>query len=644
MGICGIYARTSIETDGTSIEQQKELGVKFCAGQDFRYQVYEDIGKSGYKVDDDNDPFKNRPGIAKLIDDIENGLVDKVWVWEHSRLSRNELASYVLRKIFVKNKTVVYENGKQFNMDDPLSIMIDGIMTHVSRYERNKITGRTTRGIRDRINTGRRSYVSVYGYRQVGKTDRFMVWEPVQSEIENIKYAFQSFLRGNSINSIVKDLHDDMPEVKLKAMHKNYRNVLFRFDYTGFSLTTEGSELYRKYKKSEIETPDFLREQENGKPKYYLKSINYPIQTVSVEDWITVVGKLRENKELYKTRKRYADSDIFSGIINCPYCGLNYYSFNKDEYRYYTHIPSKKCLQRPKSVRREKMNDLIEVFYFYFYLVYDDTKKLLKESQAITNLNLAKIRDGISDIERENKKIGKQISNFQSLYEESTDKDLLKLTLAKENELKLKLEGNNASIANLKSELDRLKSEYDRDKMELTYYSVKEKVIDFIERLSVENKRVELIKIIKNCQLFGNYLLIYTGKLLFVFNVKEDYVLPSEIYREFKDDVNFKDNFLNSGTPGKEKDGYLSDTKKLSDIPKELLERLQQNEARMRALDAENKLLYWHIVRRMGELKIREHDLTKPENKVVMGNQFSQLGIKYDLTGISKVIVFTEDV
>jgi len=64
MGICGISARTSIE-------QQRELDIKFCDSQDFQYQTYENIGKSRYKVDDDNDPFKNRPGISKLIDDIE---------------------------------------------------------------------------------------------------------------------------------------------------------------------------------------------------------------------------------------------------------------------------------------------------------------------------------------------------------------------------------------------------------------------------------------------------------------------------------------------------------------------------------------------------------------------------------------------
>jgi len=647
MGICGIYVRTSVETDGTSIEQQKELGIKFCESQGFQYQIYEDIGKSGYKIDDDNDPFKNRPGIAKLIDDIENNAVDKVWVWEYSRLSRNELASYVLRKIFVKNKTVIYENGKQFNMDDPLSIMIDGILTHVSRYERNKITGRTTRGIRDRINTGRRSYVKVYGYRQVGKVDRFMAWEPVRSEIANIKYAFEEFLKGKPINGIVKDLHDDMTETELKTAHKKYRNILLRFDYTGFSLTTEGSEMYSKYKSFEIENIDFLNGLENGKPKYYLPSVNYSVQNVSVEDWIAVSKKLRENKRLYKNRKRATSTTIFTGIINCPYCGLHYYFYNKDGYRYYTHIPTKKCLQRPKSVRREKVNSLAEVFYFYFYLVYDDTRELLEENQTITNLNLAKIKDKISAAQSENRGIEKQVKRFQTIYEQTDDMELLKLTLAKENELKLKLEAANQVITKLKSELARLKNEYDRDKMELTYYSVKEKVIDFFEKLSVENKRAELIRIIKTCQLFSNYFLINAGKLLFVFSIKQDYKLPEKVYEAFKNDIDFKSNFLNSNTLWNEDGTYQKHIQKLLNIPKEEANQYtlkQLNEIKDKLLEIENKVIDWLIVRRVGEFKIREYHLVKPENKMAMEKRLEKSGIDYRLKDIIKVVSFADDI
>ena len=546
MGICGIYARTSIETEGTSIEQQIELGIKFCKANDFEFQVYQDVGKSGYKIEDENDPFKNRAGLQKLIEDVEKKTTDKIWVFEHSRLSRNQYAWFVLRRIFERNKVEIYENGKLFQLDDPQSQMIQGILTQVSQYERHLIVRRTTRGIHDRINTGRRSYVSVYGYRQIGKADKFMVWEPVQSEIENIKYAFESFLGGESINGIVKKLHSDMSEIKLKAMHKNYRNILFRFDYTGFSLTTEGSELCNKYKNLEIDSLSFLNELENGKPKYYVPSINYTVKIVSVENWAICVEKLLDNKKVAKN-KRAAKSDIFSGIIRCPYCGLYYYSHNdhRNTYEYYTHIPAKKCLQRPKSARREKINGLVDVFYFYYYLVYEDTNEFLKESRTIANLNIAKVKDRLSSIQGENRKLEKQIGNLQSVYEDSTDKDLWKLTLTKEAELKTKLGGNNESILKLKSELVQLEAEFKKNLKLLTYEGVKNLIIDYFEKLGIEEKRKALLKIIKECVLFKNYLLINTGKMLFIFDIRENYELQKEMYEAFKNDAYFKSQFIN---------------------------------------------------------------------------------------------------
>ena len=37
MGLLGIYVRTSVETDGTSIDQQKNIGIKFAANNGFEY-------------------------------------------------------------------------------------------------------------------------------------------------------------------------------------------------------------------------------------------------------------------------------------------------------------------------------------------------------------------------------------------------------------------------------------------------------------------------------------------------------------------------------------------------------------------------------------------------------------------------------
>ena len=649
MSLCGIYVRTSIETDGTSIEQQTELGIKFCKNQNLQYQVYEDIGKSGYKINDENDPFKSRQGLTKLIEDIEKKAIDKIWVYEHSRLSRNQYAWFVLRRIFERNKIEIYENGKLFKMDDPQSEMIQGILTQVSQYERHLITNRTSRGIRATINTGRRSYHKKYGYKQTGTDGRFIIWEPVKSEIKNIEYIFENFLNGRPINNIVKELHNDETDARLSVLFKNYRNILSNFDYTGFSLTTEGAELCNKYKKSEINNFDFLYEQENGKPKYYLPSINYPEKIISIEDYINSVKMLVENKQTYKNNKRNASSDIFSGITNCPYCNKHYYTVNdKDDYKYYTHNPTRTCLQKPKSVRREKINNLVEAFYFYYYLVFDDTKELLKDNQKITNLNLSKIKDKISSIESENKRFKKQINNFQNIYEEnSNDKDLLKLTLIKEKELNFKVENNNSIIDKLHIELSQLKNEYNRDEMELTYYNVKELIISFFEKLSVENKRTALLKIIKKCQLFRNYLLIDTGKLLFVFNIKEEFKLPISIIEEFKNDEHFKENFLNSNALLNEDGQYQSDIQNFIKTPISKTKKYTQkeiNNIEIEILDIENKLLLREITRRIGEYSIKEYYLSKANNRKTMEDKLDKLGIDYLLKDIKKVISFTKDI
>jgi DNA invertase Pin-like site-specific DNA recombinase len=75
LGILGIYVRTSVDTDGTSIDQQKKEGIKFCKKHKFEYQIYEDEGKSGFKIEDDENLFKNRKGLTKLINDIENKVI-----------------------------------------------------------------------------------------------------------------------------------------------------------------------------------------------------------------------------------------------------------------------------------------------------------------------------------------------------------------------------------------------------------------------------------------------------------------------------------------------------------------------------------------------------------------------------------------
>jgi DNA invertase Pin-like site-specific DNA recombinase len=110
----GIYCRTSRETDfeTSTISQQRTAGIKFAEENKFEYELYEDEGISGYKIsEDEQDPFNNRPAFTKLINDIKDTKIDKVWIWEHSRLSRNQYASAFIFNVFEKYKITLYENN-----------------------------------------------------------------------------------------------------------------------------------------------------------------------------------------------------------------------------------------------------------------------------------------------------------------------------------------------------------------------------------------------------------------------------------------------------------------------------------------------------------------------------------------------------
>ena len=135
----GIYRRTSKdnEFEKSTIVQQKAIGIKFAEEHKFEYEIYEDKGISGYKISDDEQyPFKNRPAFTNLMNDIKNGKIDKVWVWEHSRLSRNQFASAFIFNIFEKHKTTLYKNQKEFKTDDPQMKFMRQMLDAVAEYER----------------------------------------------------------------------------------------------------------------------------------------------------------------------------------------------------------------------------------------------------------------------------------------------------------------------------------------------------------------------------------------------------------------------------------------------------------------------------------------------------------------------------
>ena len=632
MGITGIYVRTSVDKDNTSIDQQKQLGIAFCGKNNFEYAIYEDIGKSGFTIDDnDPNPFNNRPSFTSLVNDIKNKKISKVWVYEHSRLSRNHYGSAIIFNLFDRYNIELYENDKFIDLKDPQYQFMRQIMDAVSQLERNLIVNRTTRGLHHSINKGFRGLKECYGYRKNGKDGKgHTIWEPVQSEIENLKYFYEKYMEGFSINSIVNTVHKNngFTAREMNRLIAKWRLILGRFYYTGYLLNTDGIQVYNSFKKGKINS---IKELNNE--RYYIKSIQFPIRIVSIENWISVVERQKKINNIYNKKRRITRTEIGTGIVQCPYCELKYYFLLDKGLKYYKHEPRiSSCGQKPKSMKSEKLDNILNIFFFYFYLVFDDTKTLIMESQKLIKLNQNELKGKIKTLDTLNRKLNKQIENFQSIYEKPENMeniDKLNLILDKETQLKKEMGKNDITLNQLKNDLEELNIKYNKDEAEFAYYDVKNTVIDFFERLSVNEKRAALIKIIKNCYLFGQYLVIDTGKLLFLFNIKEGYRLPESVYNEFKNDKFFKENFL---TPLY--DNYI---KEFMDTPvKEAVNKYSDIDL----INIDDRIVLHLIIRRLGDLNIKEYLL---KDKIGMKRKLQNIGIDYTLTDTEKIISFTGD-
>ena len=79
--ILHIYTRVSTiiqEEEGTSLQTQKELGIKKSKELGFDYKVWNEGGKSSRYEDLDN-----RPELRKLLLEIDDGGLEHLWVYNN---------------------------------------------------------------------------------------------------------------------------------------------------------------------------------------------------------------------------------------------------------------------------------------------------------------------------------------------------------------------------------------------------------------------------------------------------------------------------------------------------------------------------------------------------------------------------------
>ena len=141
-----VYCRVSTkdQIENTSLDNQSQLGIDYVNKnhtEKFRCViVWREEGKSGDDLyeDDDIGEMVKRELLNILIDSWKNRIVKNIWVYDLSRLSRNDDTSNLLKSIIYKNGIDLYLNNQKYNFDNKMDKLLFGVLSLVNEFENHQ--------------------------------------------------------------------------------------------------------------------------------------------------------------------------------------------------------------------------------------------------------------------------------------------------------------------------------------------------------------------------------------------------------------------------------------------------------------------------------------------------------------------------
>ena len=210
---CAIYTRKStdegLEQNFNSLDAQREACAAFIQSQ--RHEgwtlltsEYDDGGYSGGAMD--------RPGLQRLLTDIEAGRVDVVVVYKVDRLTRSLADFAKLVEIFDRRGVSFVSITQQFNTTTSMGRLTLNILLSFAQFER-ELTGER---IRDKIAASRKKGIWMGGTVPLGYDvkDRKLVVN--KAEARTVADIYRRYLRIKS----VRDLKAELDATGIRSKHR----------------------------------------------------------------------------------------------------------------------------------------------------------------------------------------------------------------------------------------------------------------------------------------------------------------------------------------------------------------------------------------------------------------------------------------
>ena len=497
----GLYIRLSREDENKtdvseSITNQKSLLLQYVKENNLRvYDIYIDDGYSGTTFD--------RPGFNRLINDIENKLVNMVITKDMSRLGRDYIKTgYYLEKYFpehniryiaITDNIDTYLNNSNNDIAPFKAIMNDYYAKDISKKIKSSLRAKQKEG----------KWVGSrcpYGYDKDINNKNHLVINEEQAKI--VRYIFDLSLNGLTCFKIANKL--TLENIKTPAQYYNFN---WKNNYN-MNMGKWHPKTIKDILTNRLYTGDLVQNR-RSKVNYKIKKVVYNKEC----DYIVVPNTHEAiiDKELFDRvqslipknvgRNEKRENHLLDGLLYCGECNhrISVSPRRKIDNRCYTvcnyyrtYLKQKVCTMHSNNydILEDKILELLKEYC----LKYMDKKSILNR---VINTNNDK-QNNLKYIKNLEKEISNINDNLDSIYIDRLNKNISeeqfnRVKIKLETELNIKLD----KIKELKKEktqnnnIDREK--YIREVLELNNIS-RNIIINLIDRIEIfEDKKINLI-------------------------------------------------------------------------------------------------------------------------------------------------------
>jgi site-specific DNA recombinase len=203
---CAIYTRKSseegLDQEFNSLDAQREAALAYIQSQrELGWvaveQSYDDGGVSGGTLD--------RPGLQRLLKDIELGRIDVIVVYKVDRLSRSLMDFARLVEVFDRHSVSFVSVTQHFNTTNSMGRLTLNILLSFAQFEREVIGER----IRDKHTASRQKGIWMGGTPPLGydAIDRKLIVNEAEAEI--VRRIFERFIALRSCTTIMRELNEN---------------------------------------------------------------------------------------------------------------------------------------------------------------------------------------------------------------------------------------------------------------------------------------------------------------------------------------------------------------------------------------------------------------------------------------------------